>query len=932
MNILRSFINSIKGGLGVSNRINVYREMKPIANDINRFGLLMGAKNSGLHFTPVQKHELCMLRYNLLPRIHALDKFIDISNEKIKINFNFDNGIEKHNKHIEIITEVEDFKEDITKELRRIMRITKPTKPPRLSKQAGQDLEKIPVSQLKEILEKDIADLGKMITKKEEDIADLKNNFNSFNSRGDRLSFSEKIKELEKLMAADYEKIRNIDAKLDELEKEIEVYCNENEAVLERVYERKNKCQVDNPIEQLREDLLAVAELVSAERGFSLESMPKVPNLVGSDEDIESLINFKNKIIDFISMDIFSKEEIKTKPTQGPLAIVNANLDKAKDIYESAFNKIKTDKSNRTNNGENWKTIISPFVHKLNTFISKYIPVQELRLSPTTDNTFGQNVGSTATKSKHVTNAWLSEFSVAGKVLSRLFRHGALSASGLKLGSKARKEANIARGKELLTAMLLADPKKLEIALSGKVPKLRFPSINLMTPANVKVPGFESRERILCEEQNAVLEYLSSEPEITLTIVDANGQSQDVRVDADIAAFSIGVNPLARGWPKLGQNFSDQCNKKAALKLLVKLEHPSIGGWVEEYLAGKNITNREKVIKLAIELKMALRNKEYHQSNGDPYRIPALIAILSQEIGLDPCVNCKSGKDRTAFAVARIAEWRAKEYMNLQPGEEDSYIRGLLMADPGSGKIQELNTGHRGNKAATKNKFTLRRLAEWFIGGEEMREYIGNPNVLEVVVGDSEKASKDKKKKSEPLEPNPIPLQGSVASQRLVESMPGLQELILRRGSSGSSISNLSDESSSTFGDYDGDSEDGDEGPGDGRVMLHRSSRDGSLDLLTQNQAYVPLESLIRTSQANADSFDESSSTSGDSEDGGVEPGYKRIIRPKSRNGVPFKSQLQHEDSIYETVHFGSNPSIVNKEKVVTGFVGNLHRPLVRTH
>ncbi|EGY29203.1 hypothetical protein Rin_00008360 [Candidatus Regiella insecticola 5.15] len=141
MNILRSFINYIKVGLGVSNRINVYREMKPIANHINRFGLLMGAKNSGLHFTPAQKHELCMLRYNLLPRIHALDKFIDISNEKI--NFNFDNDIEKHNKHIDIIREVEKFKENITKEL---MRITKPTKPPRLSKQAGQDFEKTPVS------------------------------------------------------------------------------------------------------------------------------------------------------------------------------------------------------------------------------------------------------------------------------------------------------------------------------------------------------------------------------------------------------------------------------------------------------------------------------------------------------------------------------------------------------------------------------------------------------------------------------------------------------------------------------------------------------------------------------------------------------------------------------------------------------------------
>lgn len=150
-----------------------------------------------------------------------------------------------------------------------------------------------------------------------------------------------------------------------------------------------------------------------------------------------------------------------------------------------------------------------------------------------------------------------------------------------------------------------------------------------------------------------------------------------------------------------------------------------------------------------------------------------------------------------------------------------------------------------GNKAVTKNKFTLRRLAELLIGGEGMREYIGNPNVLDVVVGDAEKASKDKKKKSEPLELNPIPLQGSVVSQRLVASMPSLQELMLRGVSShydnsiyesfrGSEYgdgepgqsSSASSASNSLYESFPG-SEDEDGKPGDQKVMSRRGFSNG---------------------------------------------------------------------------------------------------------
>ncbi|EGY29202.1 hypothetical protein Rin_00008350, partial [Candidatus Regiella insecticola 5.15] len=67
---------------------------------------------------------------------------------------------------------------------------------------------------------------------------------------------------LKKSIDSDRKKIETFNVEIDKLDTKFEVYCNKNEAVLDRIYERKNKCQVGNTIKQLREDLLAVAELV----------------------------------------------------------------------------------------------------------------------------------------------------------------------------------------------------------------------------------------------------------------------------------------------------------------------------------------------------------------------------------------------------------------------------------------------------------------------------------------------------------------------------------------------------------------------------------------------------------------------------------------------------------------------------------------------
>ncbi|MCC7006309.1 MAG: hypothetical protein IT497_06670 [Ottowia sp.] len=388
-------------------------------------------------------------------------------------------------------------------------------------------------------------------------------------------------------------------------------------------------------------------------------------------------------------------------------------------------------------NNRPWETIHNEFTYGDKTFLNTLTPAGQMKLG--TDDIFklsyqNKGISSASTREvQHATNLWLSEIAeqqpdAPPRILFSGLRHGILSPYGFEKDDIRRTDGAINRAKEVVSAALFLDKEKLAEALNGTTVTLRLSSTSLVTATNIG--GFKEGQQLA--DQMYAWKTLSSKPYTTLTIRDEHNELKTVRVKLEVAAFNFGVNEAALklGVFGLGHKTSDRYNAIGLAQLLGSTEpNTPLGGWVGEYLQkNPGAHNTYRVITLAEQLREIWTKKLHHTDGGEPYKAVQRIALLSHEIGVRPCWNCKSGKDRGSWAGGEIgreavAMSQSKHGLptplgQLLPQAQQQLLRDITLRQ---GPLnQTANTGAPGNKVIKHG------LLQWLIGPLSFTKRIGN--------------------------------------------------------------------------------------------------------------------------------------------------------------------------------------------------------------
>jgi phosphatidylinositol-4,5-bisphosphate 4-phosphatase len=369
-------------------------------------------------------------------------------------------------------------------------------------------------------------------------------------------------------------------------------------------------------------------------------------------------------------------------------------------------------------NAQPWTTIQRTFSHGNHLYTSRLTPAAQMQYNG--HNIFqneykGQGVCSGSTKcADHAANLWISEFTAAdaGSALDKdaqapLFRgvrHAGLSTYGLKPG-KNRDDAALQSAKEVATAALFLNPDRYAAALQGETVDLKLTSTSLLTAFNFgkQTEGKQVADQFkawdtLCKDKN-------KENPVILTVRNADGVNVEVKVTLQVAAFNMGVNEAALN-QKLGWGNVDKHNERGLRQLLGDELKPGgvEGGWVLDHLKTKP-KNAAIVAQLSREIREIWDKKLHHQDGGEPYKLAQRIALLSHHIGVAPCYNCKSGKDRTGMLdselkreAVQLHESKSLSELGAKPDARQQKMFSKVLRYSGNLEIQEKNTGGPGNK------------------------------------------------------------------------------------------------------------------------------------------------------------------------------------------------------------------------------------------
>lgn len=402
-------------------------------------------------------------------------------------------------------------------------------------------------------------------------------------------------------------------------------------------------------------------------------------------------------------------------------------------------------------NHQDWKQIRSTFYHQDQFYTSRLTPAGQLKLG---DKSIfkvdyeGKGVSSGSTKcTDHATNLWMSEFSAAEvshalsedreKMLYRGIRHGILSPYGLKNRGRQktmREEGALNRAREVASAALFMrlSPEKLQAAIAtGETVKLKLTSTSLVTAFNI---GKQTEGKQLADQLNA-WKKLGAEKPCVLDIRGKDGQVRQINVELDVAAFNFGVNEAAFGIAGVGWAASDAQNAEGLKQLLGEDLKPggAMGGWVADYLRQDPPPKNAKLVgELSNQIREIWDKKLHHEDGGEPYKLAMRIALLSHEIGdmgVVPCYNCKSGKDRTGWLDSEIKRMALHLHNggDLPPvgaklASDQKTVFRKLLEKSGNLEIQKQNTGAPGNKV-------LKKLSNWG-RNLSLRDRIGDEKVF----------------------------------------------------------------------------------------------------------------------------------------------------------------------------------------------------------
>jgi phosphatidylinositol-4,5-bisphosphate 4-phosphatase len=376
-------------------------------------------------------------------------------------------------------------------------------------------------------------------------------------------------------------------------------------------------------------------------------------------------------------------------------------------------------------NSQPWNTIVETFQLGANWYTSRMVPAAQMKLDKQCifENDYeGKGISSgSSSRTDHAVNLWISEFTCSPRPLALSIgdetpqkqfsgvRFGILSPYGLD-DTDARRAGAVNRAREVVAAALYMklSPEGLQQALErGGTVDLKLSSSSLVTAMNW---GKNTEGSQIVDQMHAWRQLANNGP-IALTLHDKHGQLRTLNVNLQVAAFNFGVNEFALHFGA-GTRASDEYNRAAMLSLCGSedLRDTEPGGWVGEYLAG-NPPNANRVRHLYGQIRDIWRAQAHRTDGGEPYKLPARIALLSHEIGIVPCYNCKSGKDRTAWLDQEIkfgaAELQARSRLPAPGGrlsEEQRHFFGLISANSGNFRIQQQNTGAGGNKVLKKGR------------------------------------------------------------------------------------------------------------------------------------------------------------------------------------------------------------------------------------
>lgn len=405
-----------------------------------------------------------------------------------------------------------------------------------------------------------------------------------------------------------------------------------------------------------------------------------------------------------------SREELKAARHlhRDLIELISARLCRAGMSAKDAAREAQTAFSNASQqvlNSRPWNTVDTHFTQQGKRYDCSMVPAAQMKLGH--EDIFpvpyrGQGVCCEAAReTAHATNLWTSEIrDDQGNTLFKGVRHGILSPYRLEKGSTERREGSQNRAREAVVAALFARRDLLDKALHGETVPLRLVSTSLVT-------GGLWNERDMLHDQVEAWRALSQERPLQLTLIGADGQPREVKVDLDVAAFNFGVNELALKF-RLGHAQADGYNAVALRQLLgddlsVQAEPQ---GWVGEYLAREpKPDNAQRVWWLSRQLKEIWAAKSHHGDGGEPYKAAQRAALLAYEIGAVPCWNCKSGKDRTGMLDAELKREAVALHQGsglsapgsrLEPVAQSLLQQALLHG--GNMEVQAYNTGAPGNK------------------------------------------------------------------------------------------------------------------------------------------------------------------------------------------------------------------------------------------
>ena len=272
---------------------------------------------------------------------------------------------------------------------------------------------------------------------------------------------------------------------------------------------------------------------------------------------------------------------------------------------------------------------------------------------------------STKTNTEHALNLYQTKFSAKNKQLFSGVRSGTIAAQKIT-NQEQRKQACENWAKEVVTASLLdtleRHPEMVKDIEAGKAIPLKIVSTSMLTPDWFRhLSHIHDDELKLQQEQYQALHELAESGE-PLTLYDASGNVHKVATDLEVATFNTGVNKLSlhpaastllHSWQQ-----ADSYNNEAMQTLIGNLspEAPE-GGWAGEWLKENTYhPDADKVRSLVQQIRLLYLDNEHHREGQDAYKLMTRIQLLAHLTGITPHFNCKSGKDRTGEADARIKE------------------------------------------------------------------------------------------------------------------------------------------------------------------------------------------------------------------------------------------------------------------------------------